>query len=500
MKNERVRDALCSALMMLLLVGCGGGGGGAAAPSTNGTTLAASATTASPSPAASAGPGGMAVTAFGGLQGATALTHGDGDTFDYAEIVTFTFNHALDAATVANSITIAPSAPFTTYTDQYGKRLQITLRKTPGTVYAITLAAGMPSTDGSTLPATVTYHLTTPANVTVPGPIRVVRGEPYRYGVLVHPYAPSLAGATELPIIGILATMHAGFVRIDYTGAVTMPTSTTTNFASYDAIVSLLAAQGITELPILDQYTGATWQTGGQSYPAIYATPQLYAQFVSTVVAHLAATAPQITRIELFNEPNLTGWWSSPNPAYAATDGSATAQYMLAAYAAAKSANPGITVVGPALADGGPDLDPRTFLTTMYANGCRAGTCWDVLSVHNYAWVDPDYAMPATASNRWQIYQDLQTIAVANGDPKPHVMLTEWGFSTSQDAVSFDPRVQALYMAHGLNLMLADPTIDGIVWSSPYAPGTDFWSRTAVTDPSFNTEPAESTFGAFATP
>jgi hypothetical protein len=442
----------------------------------------------------------MNVTAFGGLQGATVLTHSDGDTFDYAEVATFAFNHVLNAATVANSITITPSAPFSTYVDDYGKRLQITIRKTPGTVYAIALAAGMQSTDGSTLATTATYHLTTPATVTIPGPLRRVSGEPYRYGVLVHPYPPSLSGATEMPVIGILAAMHAGFARIDYTGAVTMPTSTTTNFVPYDAIVTLLAAQGITELPILDQYTGATWQTDGQSYPAIYATPQLYAQFVSTVVAHLATTAPQITRIELFNEPNLSGWWASPNPAYAATDGSATAQYMLAAYAAAKNANPSITVVGPALATGGNDIDARTFLTTMYANGCRTGTCWDVLSVHNYAWLDPAYVMPATTTSRWQVYQDLQAIAVAHGDPQPHVMLTEWGFSTSQDGVSFDPRVQALYMARGFNLMLADPTIDGIVWCSAYAPGTDFWSRTSVTDPSFNPEPAESTFSTFATP
>lgn len=53
---------------------------------------------------------------------------------------------------------------------------------------------------------------------------------------------------------------------------------------------------------------------------------------------------------------------------------------MPAGYAAAKSANPGITVVGPALSDGGSLVDPRTLLTNMYAAGCRTGTCWDVLS------------------------------------------------------------------------------------------------------------------------
>jgi hypothetical protein len=163
-------------------------------------------------------------------------------------------------------------------------------------------------------------------------------------------------------------------------------------------------------------------------------------------------------------------------------------------------ANPTITVVGPALSAGGTEVDPRAFLTTMYGQGCRYQTCWDVLSVHPYAWNDPSYTLPAAQSNRWQIYQDLQAIAVAHGDPMPHVMLTEWAFSTAQQSVGFDPSVQAKYMATGFNLMLADPTIDGIVWTNVYATGSDFWSRTAVTDASFNPLPAEATFRSFAAP
>ena len=442
----------------------------------------------------------MVITGFGGLQGATALAHSDGDVFDYAEIATFTFNHVVNMSTINSSITISPSSPFSTYSDEYGKRLQLTLRKTPGVVYAITLAAGLQSTDGSTLPTPVTYHLTTPATVPIPAPNRALSAQPYRYGVLVHPYPTSLTGPNAAQIAGILGSMNAGFARIDYSGAEIMPTATSVTFGPSDEIVALLAAQNVTLLPILEQYNTAGWQAGGQPYPAIYSTPQLYAQFVSTVVSHLRATAPQVTRVELFNEPNLSGWWSSPNPAYAATDGSATAQYMLAGYAAAKNANPAITVVGPALSDGGTGVDPRTFLTNMYAAGCRTGTCWDLLSVHNYAWVDPAYVMPAAASNRWQIYQDLQSIAVANGDPKPHVMLTEWAFSTAADPNGFDPQVQARFMARGFNLMLADPTIDGIVWTNAYAAGSDFWSRTSVTDANFNPLPAEQTFRAFAAP
>jgi hypothetical protein len=497
-------------LVSLCCSACGGGGGGGTAAA--GQVLPASATaaptnaaTAVPSSTAGAaagsiGPGGLAIDGYGGLKGSTYTAHSPGSSYDYAEVVTVDFPTAIDLTSFNANFSISPSAPFQATTTNSGKRVLITMRYTPGTLYTFSFAAGLAASNGTTLPATQTFTLSTPANVVIPAPSRAISGEPYRYGFLVHPYGDSLAGSTETEVADILASTNAGFVRIDYGGAVVMPTSGTYDFAPYDAIVALLATHNITELPILEQYNTAAWQAGGQAYPAIWSSPQLYAQFVGAVVGHLRTTAPQITRVELFNEPNLSGWWTSPNPAYAATDGSATAAYMLAGYAAAKAANPAITVVGPALASGGNVVDPRTFLTNMYAAGCRTGTCWDVLSVHNYSWMDPTYALPSSQSNRWQVYQDLQAIAVAHGDPMPHVMLTEWGFSTAALPNGFDPHVQARYMAIGFNLMLADPTIDGIVWTNVYASGSDFWSRVSVTDASFAPLPSESTFRTFATP
>ncbi len=442
----------------------------------------------------------LSISAFGGLKGVTYAAHASGSSYDWAEVVTIDFPTAVSMPSFNAHVAIAPAAPWQSYAINYGKRVELTIRYTPGTTYTLTFAAGIAATNGATLPATQTFKLTTAATVPVPAPLHAVTDQPYRYGFLVHPYGDSLSGSTETAVANVLSSAGAGFVRIDYAGAQIMPAAGTYDFAPSDAIVTMLAARHITVLPILEQYNTAPWQADGHAYPAIWSTPQLYAQFVGATVAHLRTTAPQITRVELFNEPNLQGWWTSPNPAYAATDGSATAIYMRAAYVAAKAANPAITVVGPALADGGADVDPRTFLTTMYANGCRTGTCWDVLSVHPYAWTDPTYAVTPSASNRWQIYQDLQAIAVAHGDAKPHVMLTEWGFSTTDAFDGFDPKVQARYMALGFNLMLADPTVDGIVWASVYGTGSDFWSRVSITDASFNPLPAEATYRTFATP
>lgn len=487
-------------LIVFAAAGCGSGGSVTpAARDVNDASAATGARDVTPAWKALVGP--ISVVGYGGLKGITFGAHADGDTYDYGEDVTIDFDRAVDMPSVLGSVAVSPAAPWLANNTNFGKRVALTLRKTPGVTYTIALHAGLRAQNGTALAADIAYHITTPATVVLPTRPHSAKGQAYRYGFLVHPTSDSMAGPNATRIADMLAAAGTRFVRIDYTGDQVMPTPTTTNFGPSDKIVALLKARNITLMPLLVQYWPAAWQSLGAPYPAIYATPDLYAQYVGTVVAHLAATAPQITRIELFNEPNLRSWWVSPSATYTATDGSATAAYMQAAYAAAKAANPAIVVVGPSLADGGGStVDPRTFLTTMYAAGCRTGVCWDVLSIHPYAWIDPTYTVASTLSTRWQIYKDLQAIAVANGDPMPHVMLTEWSYSTVNEANGFDPNVQARYLAAGLNLSLRDPTVDGIVWTSLYNTGSDFWARTAVTDPSFNELPALAAFRAFAVP
>jgi hypothetical protein len=134
----------------------------------------------------------------------------------------------------------------------------------------------------------------------------------------------------------------------------------------------------------------------------------------------------------------------------------------------------------------------------MLQNGCGPGTCYDVLSVHNYDWENPTVTKSSSYMNRWNIYQSLQQQLASAGYPDVHVMLTEWGYSTVMQADGFDPAVQARYLALGLNLMLADPTVDGIVYVNMYNAGTDFWGYTAITNQSFTQKPAYGVYESFA--
>jgi hypothetical protein len=163
-----------------------------------------------------------------------------------------------------------------------------------------------------------------------------------------------------------------------------------------------------------------------------------------------------------------------------------------------------MTIVGPALSDGGTGvLDPRTFLQNMYAAGCRTGTCWDVLSVHDYAWMNPDYAsepyLPATYYNRFDVYKDLQAIARTNGErAKPHVMLTEWGISTDPTSPSgFAPAVQAQYISIAFQKVENDPSVDGIVYTNIYNPAGDFFGDMSLTDDDFTPLPGFAAYRTF---
>src|SRR5579872_46171 len=442
--------------------------------------------------------------------------------FEYSEAVMLNFSQAVSPSSFKYSIAGSDGStpPSSLYWTNYDKSVQIAIRKTPGVVYTVSV----------TSPIAYTFTFTTAANPTIPSPAVSTLGQPYRYGVLEHPFSFSLGnescsttnGQTTCTLnassqrqVQLLCNAHVRFVRIDYpaqniiTGQTGTTLRSTPNFAQEDAIADALAKCGITELPIILQYSAGSILTGGAPYPHGFqwatmtnGTPG-YADFARIVVQHLAQKYPQITRVELFNEPNLHGWNDFPvngNVNALDTSGAEAAVYMKAAYAAIKSVDPQMTVVGPALADGGWDIDPRKFLGTMYANGCRTSVCWDVLSVHNYDWENPTAVKTAAYQNQWGIYKQLQQIALQHGDPTPHVMLTEWGYSTlATSPQGFDPRVQAEYLALGLNLMLADPTVDGIVYVNIFNPGTDFWGRTALTDTSGNPLPGYYALQTFTT-
>jgi hypothetical protein len=360
----------------------------------------------------------------------------------------------------------------------------------------------------------------------IPQPIRHVKSS-YYYGLLSHPWGGFLGGLVyanlgdKIPdlkrdqldqatkLVHEIGESGAGFVRMDFCGDQSLGHVSqypTPRFAQYDAIIEALAAVHVTVLPEILVNCAPLYLINASDNGRSYAEPTGYATWAGAVAEHLRKY-PQIKRVELFNEPNLRGGWRPGETSkYAGRgDGDALAPFMKAAYAAVKAANSKLMVVSGAFSTGGRHLDSRVVLANAYAAGCRTGVCWDELSVHNYRWSSPLEATIGNderEENRFDIYKDLQLISVAHGDPKPKVMLTEWGYSSCATlTLCFNPLVQALYLAQGLNLALADPSVDGIVYVNLRNASKDgpnfFWSSTSLLNNDYSRKPAYEVFKTF---
>jgi hypothetical protein len=243
---------------------------------------------------------------------------------------------------------------------------------------------------------------------------------------------------------------------------------TNADFSRYDYIATHLAQHGISMLPIILQYGGSRIQSTVGMNEA-FTSASDYGTYAATVtrwiVQHNAQMAaqglPQITRVELMNEPNQSYWFMD------ADTGAGIAAFLKAGYAAVKSVDPGLFAFGPGLANGGGQhTNLYTDLSNIYAAGCRIGLCWDGISVHNFAWqMDPTVYYGTTYEGQWQNYRGVEAIAAANGE-HPSICLTETGFASDTGAWGEDPQVAARDMSLAYATALTDPQIACIVNAS----------------------------------
>lgn len=145
------------------------------------------------------------------------------------------------------------------------------------------------------------------------------------------------------------------------------------------------------------------WGRGVHAYPP--RNNQDYADIARWMTARYGA---KLAALEVWNEPNVSLFWNTPDPvgAYAAL--------LKAAYPAAKAGNPAVPVIGASLG-----RSDRSFLAGMYANGAKGYE--DGLSVHPYA---EDRGFPGLTA----LHNDM----VAAGD-NIAVWVTEFGWPTGSD-------------------------------------------------------------------
>ena len=167
-----------------------------------------------------------------------------------------------------------------------------------------------------------------------------------------------------------------------------------------------------------------------------------------------------IQAYQIWNEPNLAREWGGnrPNPAE-------YVEFLRAAYAAIKRANPNAIVISAGMAPTGDNsalaMPDDIFYEEMYkAMGGNSNCCFDMLGVHGAGFAAPPELDPAQAVSNpkyggyrfftFRHVEDIRAIMVKYGDSNKKIVLLEFGWTT-------DPVNQA-YKWHG-----ADAGIDQFV-------------------------------------
>ncbi len=224
-----------------------------------------------------------------------------------------------------------------------------------------------------------------------------------------------------------IAASGAGWLRIDINWAVIQRQGPTSyDWAPFDRIVQGARARGMNVLGII----AWTPKWARPSPDDEFTTPPKnisdYASFANAAVKRYSAMG--VHAYEVWNEPNITGFWKpAPDPLR-------YVELLKAGYSAIRQADPSATVVSGGLspaANAGGDIDPRTFLQAMYANGAKG--YFDALGHHPYCFP----AAPGDPQNWSAWYQmygtstSLRSTMVANGDGDKKIWATEFGAPTN---------------------------------------------------------------------
>jgi polysaccharide biosynthesis protein PslG len=297
--------------------------------------------------------------------------------------------------------------------------------------------------------------------------------------------------ATRDRTLDSLAAMGTRWIRFDVKWDVIQyggPESW--DFSRYDALTAAAAARGLRVLGTLAY--APRWARAAackDSFPCEPRDPNEYARYAEATVAHFKG---RIAHWELWNEPNIPGFWKpSPNAArYAAL--------VKAAYPRIKAADPAATVLAGATSpapDDGTQIDEVTFMQQVYAAG--GGGNFDAWSHHPYTHpappgnVHPDCAW-------YQIYgskPNLRGVMAAQGDSAKQIWGTEYGPPTSGSPGSVSETTQARWVTDAYKLWNSYAWAGPLFWYAdrdqlPTGASGDAWNYYGLLREDFSPKPA----------
>ena len=269
---------------------------------------------------------------------------------------------------------------------------------------------------------------------------------------------------------------RAGFtwVRFDMQWETVQPKSQNQfDWSQYDRVVSAGNKYHLNMLPTL-AYTPPWARTHAckDSDKCAPADDKQFAVFAQAAAKRYSGRG--ITAWEIWNEPNLTGFWQ-PKP----SAGDYT-KLLKGAYAAIKRSNPKSLVISGGI--GVPDngkytIEQVAFLRGMYAAGAKGS--FDALGYHPYSFpaLPSSYEDWSGWSKMSQTPHNLRSVMLANSDAKP-IWLTEYGAPTNGPGdeatmLGYPPDAQSYYVDDNLQAQMAKEAYQQTV-NAPWL-GPLFW-------------------------
>jgi hypothetical protein len=261
----------------------------------------------------------------------------------------------------------------------------------------------------------------------------------------------------------------ASWIRFDFLWTYIEPNNGQFQWQVYDKVVAAAKARGFTIIGELD-FT-PPWARGAACNFSDKCPPGDLGQwqdFVRTTVSRYKAS---VQHWEIWNEPNLRGFWASgPDPA-------AYTALLQASYPAVKQVDPNAVVISGGLAPAGlytADMyPPLDFFKGMYAAGAHGS--FDAFGMHPYTYpFTPD--TPKDYNNYYSLgsYYDVM---VANGDGDKQVWSTEAGAPTGtaveSDRSAISEAQQALTAQRIYEIAAQRPWQGPVLWFCFRDYGTD---------------------------
>lgn len=213
-------------------------------------------------------------------------------------------------------------------------------------------------------------------------------------------------------------------MRIDISWAVDEATKGTYDWSTTDSLVTKILAHQMSVLGMI--YDTPTWLSGSTNPHTPPSDPAKFAAFAAATAKHYLG---QISAWEIWNEPNLSVFWTTGRDAAAYTG------LLKAVYPAIKAVNPNAVVI-----TGGLSPEPGTglpgavaYLAAMYAAG--AAGYFDAVGLHPYYYPYVPIIDDIAAAH---------ALMVAHGDGNKQIWMTELGAPTGTASNAVTEKKQAL--------------------------------------------------------